>query len=83
MVQIGLYFAEGHKIINIGILPCKVIIPITGISCQIDIDGCADNPCENNCTDLTPAQAATSNFSRGYLCECSVGFEMVEDICIS
>ena len=69
--------------INIVILHCKVIITITGISCQIDIDGCADNPCETNCTDLTPEEVAASNFTREYRCECSVGFEMVEDICIS
>ena len=57
--------------------------PFTGISCQYDIDGCLGDPCELNCTDLTAAEAALSNFTRGYRCECNVGYRAVQDICIS
>lgn len=53
-----------------------------GEKCNIDTNGCLQNPCplERNCTDLSPEEETL--FGRGYNCSsCPLGYEDVENKC--
>lgn len=41
-------------------------ITFTGFHCEADKDGCADNLCSRECTDLPPEQEV--NFKRAFNC---------------
>ena len=56
---------------------------MSGVYCELDLDGCQDNPCTEgtNCTDLTPAEQVTSG--KSYNCsDCPEGTEDNEGTCL-
>ena len=56
---------------------------VKGDHCELDLDGCQDNPCTagTNCTDVTPAEQVARG--RSYNCtECPEGTENNGEICL-
>ena len=55
----------------------------SGDNCQLDLDGCQDNPCTEgtNCTDVTPVQHVATGGA--YNCsQCPAGTEENDGICL-
>ena len=56
---------------------------MSGDYCELDLDGCQDNPCTEgtNCTDATPGEQVTDG--KSYKCsKCPEGTKENEGICL-
>ncbi|XP_013383336.2 uncharacterized protein LOC106153782 [Lingula anatina] len=67
---------------SIRLVNCNCSVGYTGVDCESEIDGCADNPCPptGNCTDLTPSEEETQGVS--FRCLCPSGYFILGLKCI-
>ncbi|KAI0235226.1 Mucin-like protein, partial [Lamellibrachia satsuma] len=76
--------ADGYELKQtFRIVQCNCSTGWEGVYCELDLDGCQDNPCTEgtNCTDLTPAEQVTSG--KSYNCsDCPEGTEDNEGTCL-
>ncbi|KAK2181108.1 hypothetical protein NP493_410g01020 [Ridgeia piscesae] len=76
--------AEGYEMKNtFAVVQCNCSTGWEGDFCELDLDGCQDNPCTGgtNCTDLTPEEQMISGLS--FNCsECPKGTEDDDGICL-
>ncbi|KAI0233186.1 Mucin-like protein [Lamellibrachia satsuma] len=77
--------ADGYELKQtFRIVQCNCSTGWEGDFCELDLDGCQDNPCTEgtNCTDVTPAEQVASG--KSYNCSaCPEGTEDDEGICLS
>ncbi|XP_069119594.1 uncharacterized protein [Argopecten irradians] len=62
---------------------CECDIGYEGVSCELEVDGCAGSPCsvKRNCTDLTPTEEAL--YGAPFICsDCPPGFQVSGSVCI-
>ena len=55
---------------------CSCFDGFEGVNCEIDVDECASNPCQNDATCLQRSQSDAYDVTTadGYDCECAEGF---------
>ncbi|KAI0210407.1 Mucin-like protein [Lamellibrachia satsuma] len=76
--------ADGYELKQtFRIVQCNCSVGWEGDYCELDLDGCQDNPCteDTNCTDVTPAEQVATG--KSYNCsDCPAGKEKNEGICL-
>ncbi|KAI0237078.1 Mucin-like protein [Lamellibrachia satsuma] len=76
--------ADGYELKHtFRIVQCNCSIGWEGDHCELDLDGCQDNPCTagTKCTDLTPSEHVFIRKSH-YCSECPPGTEDNDGICL-